>query len=64
MDIDMDTADVIVELKEDSAQISEVRIPDPQLHDDRHVVVGEHTSHQRMNGVDDYGAAALTAVET
>jgi len=64
MDTDMDTADAIAEIEEDSAQISKARTPDPQLHDDRHAVVGDHSSHQAKTGVDDYDAAALTTVET
>jgi hypothetical protein len=63
MDMDMDTADAIVEMGEDSAQISKVT-PDPQPHDDRHSVAGDHSSCQAKTGVDDYGAAALTTVET
>jgi len=62
MDMDMDTADAIAEMEEDSAQISKARTPVLQLRDDRHAVVGEH--HQAKTGVDDYGAAALTTVET
>ena len=66
MDTDMDTADAIGEMEEDRVQISKLRTPDPQLHDDRHaVVVGDHSSRQAKIGVvDNYGAAALTPVET
>ena len=61
MDMDIDTADAIAEV-EDSAQISKTRTPGPQLH--RHAVVGGRSSHQAKTGVDDYGVAALTTVET
>ena len=61
--VDMNTADAIAEMEGDSAQISKARTPDPQLHDDRHAVVDERSSHQAKTGVDDYGAAALTTVE-
>lgn len=64
MDMDMYTADAIAEMEGDSAQISKVRTLDSQVHDDRHAVVGEHSSHQVKTGVDDYVAAALTTVET
>jgi len=62
MDIDIDTADMIAEVEEDSVQISKTRTPDPQFH--RHAVVRGHSSHQAKTGVDDYGAAALSTVET
>jgi hypothetical protein len=63
MGTDMDAADAIAEMEGDSAQISKVRSPAPQLHDGRYAVVDEHSSHQAKTGVED-NAAALTAVET
>lgn len=63
MDMDMDTAGAIAEMEEDSADILKARTPDPQLHDNRHAV-GGYSSRQAKTGVDEYGAAALTTVET
>ena len=62
----MDTADATVEMElvGDSAQISKATTPDPQIHDNRHAVAGDHSFRQSKTGVDIYGAAALTPVET
>ena len=62
MDMDMDTADEIVEMELDSTQSSKVTTPAPQLHDEKYAVVDDQSSRQAKTGVDDCVAAALTPV--
>lgn len=64
MNMDMDTAEGIGGMEEDSAQISKAMTPALQIQDDRYAVAGDHSSRQAKIGVDDYGAVALTPVET